>query len=124
MRRPVIYSYLTSQGWITPTLVFAAIFVANMLQENVFKPVVIGDKLKLNALTIFVSVIVGSAIWGVSGMILFIPIAGIAKVVLERKPATLPYALFLGPIANDVMPVKDFVLIDGDDIPDTHKEDR
>lgn len=115
----VIYSYLTSQGWLTPTLVFAAIFVANMLQENVFKPVVIGDKLKLNALTIFISVIIGSAIWGVSGMILFIPIAGIAKVVLERRPATLPYALFLGPISEDVMPAKDFEHIEDDDIPDS-----
>ena len=104
----VIYSFLTSDSWVTPGLVFGAVFIANMLQENVFKPVVIGDKLKLNALTIFVSVITGSAIWGVSGMILFIPIAGIAKVVLERRESTLPYAIFLGPISDENHPDKSF----------------
>lgn len=114
----VIYSFLTSESWLTPTLVFGAIFLANMLQENVFKPVVIGDKLKLNALTIFLTVIVGSTIWGVSGMILFIPIAGIAKVVLERKVATLPYAVFLGPISDESMPEKDFEHIEHDEIPE------
>lgn len=114
----VIYAFLTSDGWLTPALVFGAIFIANMLQENVFKPIVLGDKLKLNALTIFVSVIVGSAIWGVSGMILFIPIAGIAKVVLERKSATLPYAVFLGPISDESMPEKDFEHIEHDEIPE------
>ncbi|MEQ9298976.1 MAG: AI-2E family transporter [Cyclobacteriaceae bacterium] len=114
----VIYSFLTSESWLTPTLVFGAIFLANMLQENVFKPVVIGDKLKLNALTIFLTVIVGSTIWGVSGMILFIPIAGIAKVVLERKAATLPYAVFLGPISDESMPEKDFEHIDQHEMPE------
>lgn len=104
----VIYAYLTSDSLLTPSLVFGAVFIANMLQENVFKPIILGDKLKLNALTIFVSVIVGSTIWGVSGMILFIPIAGIAKVVLERRESTLPYAIFLGPIPEAAMPVKDF----------------
>lgn len=113
----VIYSFLTSDNWLTPMLVFGAVFIANMLQENVFKPVVIGDKLKLNALTIFVSVIVGSAIWGVSGMILFIPIAGIAKVVLERRPNTLPYAIFLGPIPDDIQPDKDFEHVEHHEMP-------
>ncbi|GEM_PF-1878559 len=118
----VIYSFLTSDSWLMPTLVFGAVFLANMLQENVFKPVVIGDKLRLNALTIFVSVVTGSVIWGVSGMILFIPIAGIAKVVLERRQSTLPYAIFLGPISDDNLPDKDFDHLEQHQIPD--KEDK
>ncbi len=120
----VLYSFLTSDGWLTPMLVLGAVFMANMLQENVFKPVVIGDKLKLNALTIFLSVIVGSAIWGVSGMILFIPIAGIAKVVLERRPGTLPYAIFLGPIPDDVQPDKDFEHIEQHEMPEERIEEK
>jgi predicted PurR-regulated permease PerM len=44
---------------------------------------------------IFLSVITGGLIWGVSGMILFMPFAGIAKVLLEYNESTRPLtALF------------------------------
>jgi predicted PurR-regulated permease PerM len=56
----------------------------------------VGDKLSLNALTVFISVIAGGILWGVTGMIVFIPMAGIIKIILESREQTRPYSLFFG----------------------------
>ena len=71
-----------------------ALFVANFLQDNFVRPMLMGDKMKLNAFVIFVSIIIGGMIWGVSGMILFIPITGIIKVILESNKQTEHYSIF------------------------------
>ena len=90
------YAFLTKDGLWYPVLAVASLVFANAIQENILRPLVVGDRLSLNALTVFISVIVGGIIWGVSGMILFIPVAGIIKIILEGKESTRPYALFFG----------------------------
>jgi predicted PurR-regulated permease PerM len=91
-----VYAFLTKDGLWYPILSVGALFFANAIQENLFRPLIVGDKLSLNALTVFISVIAGGLLWGVSGMVLFIPVAGIIKIILERKEKTRPYALFFG----------------------------
>ena len=94
----VFFSFLTKEGLLVPVVLLIGINVANQIQENVFRPLVIGDRLHLNAFAVFVSVILGSFIWGVSGMILFTPVAGILKIILENNPNSRPYALLFGEI--------------------------
>jgi predicted PurR-regulated permease PerM len=79
---------------LIPMLIFVALFVMNFLQDNVIRPWIVGDKLKLNAFAVFVAIIIGGMIWGVSGMILFIPIVGVAKIILESKEENGVYAIF------------------------------
>jgi predicted PurR-regulated permease PerM len=94
----VFFSLITYDTMLIPILIFIALFIANFLQDNVIRPWLIGDKLKLNAFTVFIAVILGGAIWGVSGMILFIPLVGIIKIILEHNEKTAPYALFLSDV--------------------------
>lgn len=94
----MLFAMLTKEGWITPVLIFVGLFAMNFLQDNVVRPWLMGDKMKLNAFAVFVSIIVGSLIWGVSGMILFIPITGIVKIILESRHETEHYAIFLSEI--------------------------
>jgi predicted PurR-regulated permease PerM len=90
-----IFAVITNNTMLTPLLIMVSLFVANFLQDNMVRPWLMGDKMKLNAFAIFVSIIIGGMIWGVSGMILFIPIAGIIKVILENRRETEHYAIFL-----------------------------
>jgi predicted PurR-regulated permease PerM len=94
----VFYAFLTKDGILVPILVLIGINVANQIQENVLRPLIIGDKLKLNAFAVFISVVAGGFLWGVSGMILLIPVTGIIKLVLEQRESTKPYALFFGDV--------------------------
>ena len=90
------YAILTKDSLWYPLLAVGALFFANTVQENILRPLIVGDKLSLNALTVFISVIAGGILWGVTGMIVFIPIAGIIKIILESREKTKPYSLFFG----------------------------
>jgi len=66
----------------------------NFLQDNVIRPWIVGDKLKINAFAVFVAIIIGGMIWGVSGMILFIPIVGVARIIIASRKDSDAYAIF------------------------------
>ncbi len=90
----MLFAIITKDTMLIPILIFVALFVMNFLQDNVIRPWIVGDKLKLNAFAVFVAIIIGGMIWGVSGMILFIPIVGVAKIILESKEENGVYAIF------------------------------
>ena len=92
----VAFALLTKEGWYHAAGVVVAITVVNALQENLLRPLIVGERLHLNALIVFVSVVLGGFIWGLSGMILFIPMMGILKIIFEHNPVTRPHALFFG----------------------------
>lgn len=97
-----LFAAITNETMLTPVFIILALLVANFLQDNIIRPWMMGDKMKLNAFVIFVCIIIGGMIWGVSGMILFIPITGIIKIVLENRKDTEHYASLFGE-----MPVKE-----------------
>lgn len=99
----ILFSFITYDTMLMPILIFVSLFIFNFLQDNVIRPWMIGDKLRLNAFTVFIAVIFGGAIWGVSGMILFIPIVGIIKIILETNEKTTPYAIFLSEIPGSII---------------------
>jgi predicted PurR-regulated permease PerM len=72
-----------------------ALFILNFLQDNVFRPLLMGSKLSVNAFAVFFFVILGGFFWGVSGMILFIPLASILKIILDRSEMSSHYSVFL-----------------------------
>lgn len=89
----LLFAFITKDNALVPVLIIGALFVMNFLQDNVVRPMIVGDKLKLNAFAVFIAIIIGGMIWGVSGMILFIPIVGVAKIILESKEEHGAYAL-------------------------------
>ena len=90
----LLFSIITKDNILIPVFLFGVMFVMNFVQENVIRPLVIGDKMKINAFTVFISIIIGGMVWGVSGMILFIPMAGVIKILLEGHEIHAPYAIF------------------------------
>lgn len=98
----MLYSLITKDSLLMPLLIFAALFVMNFIQDNVLRPWLIGDKMKLNAFVVFFAIILGGMIWGISGMILFIPIAGIIKILLEGHEIHGPYAILFSSLPKKV----------------------
>jgi predicted PurR-regulated permease PerM len=90
----MLFAIITKEDFMIPLLIFLALFVMNFVQDNVVRPWLIGDKLKMNAFSVFVAVIIGGMIWGVSGMILFIPLVGVVKIFLEGHETNRNYAIF------------------------------
>ncbi len=70
--------------------------VIQLIDNNYIVPKIIGSKVKLNALISIITVILGSALWGIPGMFLSIPLTAIIKLVLDRIDVTKPWGFLLG----------------------------
>ncbi|MCB0823332.1 MAG: AI-2E family transporter [Bacteroidales bacterium] len=97
----MMFAIITKENMLIPLLIFVALFVMNFLQDNVIRPMIVGDKLKINAFAVFVAIIIGGMIWGVSGMILFIPIVGVAKIILESRKESGVYAILFSELPKN-----------------------
>ena len=77
-------------------LVIATIVAMHLIDSNVLLPLIVGSKVKINALITLLGVIIGEMFWGIPGMFLSIPVIAIAKVVFDRIESLKPWGLLLG----------------------------
>jgi len=93
---PVIYAFVSYDS-IWPAIAVAILFWAvQLVSDNFLTPRIVGGSLKINALTAILSLFVGAAVWGLAGMILFLPFAAMLKVVCEEFEELKPIALIIG----------------------------
>ena len=76
-------------------VVFAFIGV-HTIDGNILMPLVVGSKVKINALFAFIGIIIGEMIWGISGMFLCIPYLAMLKIIFERVEGLKPWGALLG----------------------------
>jgi predicted PurR-regulated permease PerM len=93
---PVIYSFGANDSiWILISI--AILFWAvQFLSDNFLTPRIVGGSMEINALTTILSLIVGGMIWGIAGMILFLPFMAMLKIVCEEFDELKPVALLIG----------------------------
>lgn len=70
--------------------------IIHAIDANLVLPLVIGSKVKINALFSFLALLVGEHLWGISGMFLCIPFLAMMKVIFERIDGLKPWGLILG----------------------------
>lgn len=72
-------------------------FVAvHALDGNILMPLVVGSKVKINALFAFIGIVIGEMIWGISGMFLCIPYLAMLKIIFDRIDELKPWGILLG----------------------------
>jgi predicted PurR-regulated permease PerM len=77
--------------WVVVTLV-----VTHLVDSNVLLPLVVGSKVRINALITVLGVIVGEMIWGIPGMFLSIPVIAVLKIIFDRVESLKPWGIILG----------------------------
>jgi predicted PurR-regulated permease PerM len=92
----VLYVFLTTDSLLYPFLTFAVLWGIQLLENNLITPLVVGSKVKVNALAVIIAILLGGWLWGISGMVLFIPLTGILKITLQRSAGLKPFAYLLG----------------------------
>jgi putative permease len=66
------------------------------IDSNFLMPIVVGSKVRLNALITFLGIVLGEMAWGLSGMFLSIPIIAILKIVFDRIEGLKPWGFLFG----------------------------
>jgi len=93
---PVLMSLATNNDYTTPLLVIAAYAIIQFIDNNFLVPRIVSSKVKINSLISIVVVLLGNALWGISGMFLSIPFVAILKIIFDRIEHLRPWGKLLG----------------------------
>ncbi len=74
-------------------LILAAV---QFLDNNFGMPLIVGNKVRINALVTIIGVLVGGTLCGIPGMFLAIPGLAVLKVIFDKVPDLRPWGLLLG----------------------------
>jgi predicted PurR-regulated permease PerM len=92
---------------ITMALIFkesiwAAVAVAGVMAFNQFvdnnflTPKIVGSHVRINPLVTIMAIVAGGLLWGIPGMVLFIPLLGIIKIICDNIESLRPLGYMLG----------------------------
>ncbi|MDF2157055.1 AI-2E family transporter [Algoriphagus sp. CAU 1675] len=99
----ILYVFLTTDSMVYPLLTFVVLWGIQLLENNIITPWIVGSQVKVNALAVILAILLGGWLWGISGMVLFIPMVGVLKITLERS-----YGLeAFGYLLSDDVPVNE-----------------
>jgi predicted PurR-regulated permease PerM len=93
---PVFYSLVTYDSIWIPISIVLFFWLVQFIEGNFLTPKIVGGNLNINAFTSILSIIIGASVWGIAGMILFLPFAAMLKVVCEQYENLKPVALLIG----------------------------
>jgi predicted PurR-regulated permease PerM len=97
---------LITEETATPALMVAGSIMLIQTIDNYFiEPNVVGGEVNLSALASIMSIIIGGVIWGIAGMILFIPMVGILKIIFDHVESLKPLGYVIGD-GNEKYPSK------------------
>lgn len=92
---PTIYAFMTYDSYWYPIGVILIFWGVQFIEGNFLSPKIVGGNLNLNAMTALISLIAGGVLWGIAGMILFLPLAAIFKVICDHYDELRPLAMLM-----------------------------
>ncbi|MFA6262465.1 MAG: AI-2E family transporter [Bacteroidia bacterium] len=93
---PIAYAFVFYDSLLVPIAVAILFWAVQLITDNFLSPRIVGGSLQVNALTAILSLIIGASVWGIAGMILFLPFAAMLKVVCLHYEELKPLALLIG----------------------------
>lgn len=106
MALPMIIALVTkTSAWYT-IYVMVGYLIVQLIDNNLIVPMVVASKVKINALFSVIVVIVGNALWGISGMFLSIPLLAIVKLICDHIDSLKPWGFLLGDSMPTVLSIE------------------
>jgi predicted PurR-regulated permease PerM len=93
---PMVFSIVVHDSFWMPITIAIFFWSVQFLEGNILTPKIVGGNMKINAMTSILSIIIGASVWGIAGMIIFLPFAAMLKVVCEQYEGLRPVALLIG----------------------------
>ncbi len=91
----IFFMFLTTDSLLYPLLTILVLWGIQLLENNIITPLVVGSQVKVNALAVVLAILFGGWLWGVSGMVLCIPLVGVLKLTLEQSTDYQAYGFLL-----------------------------
>ncbi|CAN5239055.1 AI-2E family transporter [soil metagenome] len=92
---PIVLAYLQMNALATPTVVAVLLVTIHMTSAYVVEPALTGKAVGLSPVVILVSLSFWGLCWGITGMLLAVPLTVMAKIVMENIAFTRPLAILM-----------------------------
>lgn len=92
---PFLYALIFHESIWMPIGVVLLYTGIQSLEGNLLTPKIVGNQVSLNPFFALLALIIGGFMWGIAGMILFIPLMAIFKVICEHNESLRPFAFLL-----------------------------
>jgi predicted PurR-regulated permease PerM len=83
------------------------VLIVNVIDHYLIEPYIVGGSVRISPLFTILVLVVGGVLWGIAGIILFLPLLGILKIIFENVEGLHPYAYLIGdgedPSSNNSM---------------------
>ena len=93
---PISVAWLSTGSMWYPAGVIAVFAVVQYLEANIIFPKVVGVQLNVSTWAMLVAIVAGGVLWGVSGMVLFIPLVALIKTGTDYAEEWKPLNILLG----------------------------
>ncbi|MBN8855835.1 MAG: AI-2E family transporter [Sphingobacteriales bacterium 50-39] len=107
-------------------IVAGTIFGIHLIDANILLPIIVGSKVRINALITVLGVIVGGSVWGITGTFLAIPVIAMTKIIFDRIEPLKPWGMLLGDEKDEKEPepLKKEIKEEGERDPARHDPDQ
>ncbi len=97
---PAIFALLQFGQFKEGFLVLGIVGSIQMVVGNFIEPKVMGNSLNISPLVVFLTLAIWGVMWGISGMLLSVPITVILIIIMAEFPSTRPFAILLSQDGN------------------------
>ena len=92
---PAVFALLQFGEFTPGILVLVIVGAIQMVVGNFVEPRIMGNSLNISPLVVFLTLAIWGLIWGITGMLLSVPITVILIIVMSEFPSTQPFAILL-----------------------------
>jgi predicted PurR-regulated permease PerM len=97
---PVFMALISKDSLFYPLGVILIFVVTQFIDNHFLTPRITGSQVRLNALAAIGGIIIGDMVWGFAGMVLFIPMLGMLKIVFDNVDSLHPFGYVIGDKEN------------------------
>ena len=93
---PITMAWVTYDSIWYPVGIVGIFTLVQYLEANVIFPLAVSKRLNVNTLVMLIVIFSGGILWGIAGMILFVPFVGIVKLFADHNPRLKTLSMMLG----------------------------
>jgi predicted PurR-regulated permease PerM len=89
---PVFFAAIHFDGLQKAILLALVVSAIQLIESYVIEPLILGKEVSLNPLVVIIAIIIGGMVWGIAGMILFVPVFAMFKILSQSSHGLEPIA--------------------------------
>ncbi|WP_017732607.1 AI-2E family transporter [Nafulsella turpanensis] len=92
----VVLAFITTASLQSVWIVLGTMVITQFVESYFISPYLVGKRVHINPLFTIFTIVVGGAVWGIIGMIVFLPLFSFLKAVADHVPILNPLGYTLG----------------------------